>query len=297
MLYEDSIPRRNGNSNQENTAGFFEEKAAAVSYDIQRDIPLYIAKGAETMTTFSLKLTAAALMTLDHIGFYFPAAPVWFRWLGRGAYPLFLFCMVQGYAHTRSRKRFLLRLYLMSVFMTVLGLVLDARVPSENGYGNHNIFLPLFLTGFLISAVELYRRDRKRGGLLLGAAALVQVFYGLLPWLLPFTRGLSGDVLTGVAPNLAVNEYGFEFIALGMAMYFLRERREDLTAVYLIFCIYQFSAEALYGCFPVQWMMVLALPLMLRYDGGKGRGWKWFFYVYYPAHTCLLFLLSAALPS
>lgn len=247
------------------------------------------------MTIFSLKLTAAILMTLDHIGFYFPAAPAWLRWLGRGAYPLFLFCMAQGYAHTRSRKRYLLRLYLMSVFMTFLGLFLDAYIPSEGGYGNHNIFLPLFLTGVLISAAELYRRDRKQGGLLLGAAALVQVLYCLLPFLLPFTQNFSGDVLTGVVPNLAVNEYGFEFIALGMAMYFLRDRREALAAVYLIFCIYQFSAEALYGGFPVQWMMALALPLMLRYNGEKGRGWKWFFYLYYPAHTCLLFLLSAAL--
>ena len=247
------------------------------------------------MTTFTLKLTAAALMTLDHIGMYFPAAPAWFRWLGRGAYPLFLFCMVQGYAHTRSRKRYLLRLYLMSLFMTAWGLFLDARFPSEGGYGNHNIFVPLFLTGLLISAVELFQRDRRRGGLLLGALALVQVFYALLPNLLPFTRNLSGDVLTGVVPNLAVNEFGFEFIALGLALYFLRDRREALAAVYLIFCLWQFSAEALYGVFPVQWMMALALPLMLRYNGEKGRGWKWFFYAYYPAHTALLFLLTRRL--
>ncbi len=247
------------------------------------------------MTAFSLKLTAVVLMTLDHIGLYFPAAPVWFRWLGRGAYPLFLFCMVQGYAHTRSRRRYLLRLYLMSLFMTALGLFLDACFPSQNGYGNHNIFVPLFLTGILISAVELYQRDRRHGGLLLGALALSQVLYGFLPALLPFTRGLSGDVLTGLVPNLAVNEFGFEFVALGLALYFLRDRREALTAVYLIFCVYQFSAESLYGYFPVQWMMVLALPLMLRYNGEKGRGWKWFFYMYYPAHTCLLFLLAGAL--
>ena len=171
------------------------------------------------MTTFSLKLTAVVLMTLDHIGLYIPAAPAWLRWLGRGAYPLFLFCMVQGYGHTRSRKRYLLRLYLLSLFMTALGLFLNTRFLPEGGYGNHNIFLSLFLTGVLISAVELYQRDRKRGGLLLGAAALVQVLYGLLPFLLPFTRNFSGDVLTGVVPNLAVNEFGFEFIALGMALY------------------------------------------------------------------------------
>ena len=244
------------------------------------------------MNTFSLKLTALVLMTLDHVGAYFPQAPIWFRWLGRGAYPLFLFCMVQGYAHTRSRKRYLLRLYLMSLFMTGLTLFLDARFPTEQGYGYHNIFLPLLLTGLVISAVELCQRDRRRGAALLGAMALVQVFYQMLPGLVPAARNFSGDILTGLVPNLAVNEFGFEFVALGAAMYFLRRQREALAAVYLIFCLYQFSAESLGGFGATQWLMVFALPLMLRYNGEKGRGWKWFFYFYYPAHTSVLFFLA-----
>ena len=95
------------------------------------------------MSIFALKMTAAVLMVLDHIGFYFDGAPEWLRWLGRGAYPLFLFCMAQGYAHTRSRKRYLLRLYAMSLFMTVLGLALDTCFPTEMVYGNHNILVPL----------------------------------------------------------------------------------------------------------------------------------------------------------
>ena len=76
-----------------------------------------------------------------------------------------------------------------------------------------------------------------------------------------------------------------------MAMYFLRDRREALAAVYLIFCAWQFSAGMLEG-FAVQWLMVIVLPLMLRYNGERGRGWKWFFYMYYPAHTTLLFLAA-----
>ena len=75
-------------------------------------------------------------------------------------------------------------------------------------------------------------------------------------------------------------------------MYFLRRQREALAAVYLIFCLYQFSAESLGGSGATQWLMVFALPLMLRYNGEKGRGWKWFFYFYYPAHTSVLFFLA-----
>ena len=111
------------------------------------------------MNTFTLKMTALILMVLDHIGCYFDGAPVWLNWLGRLSYPLFLFCMVQGYRHTRSRKRYLLRLYLMSLFMTGFSYFLDSRFPTPNGYGNHNIFLPMLLTGVLISTIEWFGRE------------------------------------------------------------------------------------------------------------------------------------------
>lgn len=99
------------------------------------------------MNTFTLKMIALVLMVVDHIGLYFEGAPVWFGWLGRLSYPLFLFCMVWGYQYTRNRKKFLLRLYLASLFMMAFGYLIDTYFPTENGYGNHNIFLPMLLVG------------------------------------------------------------------------------------------------------------------------------------------------------
>lgn len=57
------------------------------------------------MSTFALKITALILMFLDHAGLYFEGAPMWFRWVGRASYPLFLFSMVWGYHYTRDRKK------------------------------------------------------------------------------------------------------------------------------------------------------------------------------------------------
>ena len=110
---------------------------------------------------------------------------------------------------------------------------------------------------------------------------------------MPELRRVSGDTLTGIFPNLALNEFGFEFVALGVAMYFLKEHPTRLAAVYLAFCVWQLSDELLHeGWPPVQCAMFLALPFMLAYNRRKGRGLKWFFYIFYPAHAFVLFYLA-----
>ena len=246
------------------------------------------------MNTFTLKVIALILMTLDHIGLYFPNLPFAFilRCLGRGAYPLFLFCMAWGYHYTKYRGRYLLRLYLMNLFMTILGLFIHTRLPAQIAFANHNIFLPLFFIGLFISILELVQTQRKKGFLLLGAVVLVQLLYYLIPAVFPSLRALSGDTLTGFIPNLALNEYGFEFIALGVAIYFVKEKKELLCVVYTLFCVYQLHTELLYYNFATQWLMIIALPLMLCYNQKKGPGMKYFFYFYYPAHAFLLFYLA-----
>ena len=246
------------------------------------------------MTTFRLKIIALVLMVFDHIGLYFEGTPAWFGWIGRISYPLFLFCVVWGYHYTKSRKKYLLRLYFMSVFMTVFTYVIDTNfvTASEIGYGNHNIFLPMFLVCVLISTIELFLKDRKKGYMALGIIFAVQLLYYILPSILPFVRNFSGDMRTGIIPNLAINEYGFLFIMLGIAMYFLKDKKDWLCVVYIVFCIGQFSLEILEYGWATQWFMIGALPLMLSYNNQKGPGLKYFFYLFYPAHTFLLFYFA-----
>lgn len=253
------------------------------------------------MSIFALKCIALYLMVLDHVGLYFESflpygLYLFLRILGRGSYPLFLFCMTQGYRHTRSRKRYLLRLYLASLFMTGFILFTDSVFPVDGfGYGYHNIFLSLFLTGLLISTIETFQKDRRKGLLMAGGIFALQLLYGIVPQLLPILKNYSGDTLTGIVPNLALSEYGPLFIILGISMYFLHDKRDLFTIVYLLFCILQFSDELWGGdCagIPTQCFMAFALPLMLRYNGEKGKSFKYFFYIFYPAHTFLLFYLA-----
>lgn len=243
------------------------------------------------MSSFTLKIIALILMFIDHIGVYFDT-PTFLRIIGRSSYPLFLFCMVWSYHYTRDRKKYLLRLYLFSIFMTVFSYTINARFPTEYGFGNHNIFLSMFIVGVLISTIELFIKDRKKGYIALGIITLVQIFYYIAPTFLPFIRNLSGDITTGIIPNISLNEYGFEFVALGVLMYFLKEKKEAFIAMYIIFCLQQFSSEMLMMGTAIQWMMIAALPLMLKYNNQKGPSMKYFFYIFYPAHTFALYYIS-----
>ena len=64
------------------------------------------------LTSTGLKTIALVLMVLDHIHYFFGFTgwiPDWFSMLGRLSAPLFLFCVVEGFTHTRSRKKYLLQ--------------------------------------------------------------------------------------------------------------------------------------------------------------------------------------------
>lgn len=62
------------------------------------------------LTNYPIKLLAAALMVVDHVGvIFFPQLPI-LRVIGRFSFPLFAWLLVQGEQHTRDMPRYLLRL-------------------------------------------------------------------------------------------------------------------------------------------------------------------------------------------
>lgn len=53
-------------------------------------------------------------MVMDHIHYFFGFTgwiPEWFSMVGRLGAPLFLFCLVEGFTHTRNRKRYFAKVH------------------------------------------------------------------------------------------------------------------------------------------------------------------------------------------
>lgn len=68
-----------------------------------------------SLNNYQIKLLAALLMVVDHVGLiFFPSTTLW-RLVGRISFPLFAWLLAQGAKHTRSFSRYLLRLLILGL--------------------------------------------------------------------------------------------------------------------------------------------------------------------------------------
>lgn len=202
------------------------------------------------MNIFTIKIIALILMIIDHIGEFFPDSPIWFRWLGRLAAPLFVYALAVGFHHTRNRKKYLLRLYLANVgmvffnqIMHILQRKLDYVVYEPT---NHNIFTTLFCAGVLICIWE-NRKEKKKfltyigmyifwQAMLIKLAILVETYDYLWYGNAGLETVLRTDYIFPLLGGIWDVEGGVFFIALGVCLYCAVEDRWKLTLYYILFC-------------------------------------------------------------
>ena len=107
-------------------------------------------------------------------------------------------------------------------------------------------------------------------------------------------------LINALLPNLVFCEGSLDVVILGLLLYFTRKNRRWLSVGYLFYCGLQLFSS-LTGALEVgnwswlwlrayQWMMAGSLPLMLCYNGERGRGGGKFFYLFLILKQCLSIL-------
>lgn len=260
------------------------------------------------LTGFQLKTLALIFMTFDHIAYMFSGiiqVPIWFHIIGRLSAPLFLFMVSEGMWHTRSRIKYMLRLYIASVCMSLLNQVANSYFPHPEGAMIiNNIFATMFLITFFIYFGEKMIGAFKEKNYTKGILSLVLI---LLPFVLSIAIVMTMTSLPLLVLRLVMNfiplpllvEGGILWIVLGVGFYLFRSNKKKIGVFYIIFCIIvfslttgmDFSFENLF-LINVQWLMILSLPLLMLYNGQKGKDLRNFFYIYYPAHLYILLGLA-----
>ena len=232
------------------------------------------------LTAAVLHIIAMTLMLMDHLWATLLPAREWLTCAGRVAFPIFAFMAVEGYFHTRSFKKYILRMLLFAVL---------SEIPFDLMYGGtcfypvHQNVLWTFLLGLL--GVWLMEQVRKKG----------KTWMYLLVCVLVVPAGLVLGTLC------MVDYYGVGVLTV-FVFYFLHGRKwwyflGQLAALYWL------NVELLGGLmYPVQLfgmefelcqqgLALLALIPIWLYRGRQGyhsKPFQYLCYAFYPVHMLLL---------
>lgn len=209
----------------------------------------------QCLDSFQLKCIAIVSMALDHTGAVLYPSQIWLRCLGRIAFPIFCFLIVEGFFHTHDVRRYMGRLGVFALISEIPYDLAFRGVPLECAH--QNVFFTLLIG---IGMMVLLERNREW--------PVKAVILLLAMWLAVLIR----------------SDYNFRGILLIFVFYIFHESRWlAVTAGGLWNFLYQGVIQK-YGVLSV-------LPLAL-YNGERGRKMKYFFYIFYPAHLLLLYGIS-----
>lgn len=228
--------------------------------------------GGMPLSGTTLKWIAVISMLIDHTAevlINHNAAltdPIWaqiyvlMRGIGRIAFPIYAFLLVEGFLHTRDVKKYLVR---MLTFAVVSEIPFDLAVFHTPFYwGYQNVFFALFL-GLLALAGE--NVVHQSSGMFAGAGLWKQAFVLIL------------CVGTAQLINCDYGAFGVFFIIL---LYMTRYDKKTQTVLGAISLIWELPG-------------ILAFIPIRLYNGTRGRcGNRYFFYAFYPAHLLALWVVG-----
>lgn len=264
-----------------------------------------------------LKTIALVSMLMDHIAYIFGYTgriPWWFGVAGRLAAPLFLFCLVEGFTHTRNRKKYFGKILaiaapmgLLLFFMRFAGILV-----RPDGFYPQNAMLSSFLLLILCFQAFDWIGTGKFKKMLAGLAVLVGLFLwpfvlGIVSMAGPVSANIAGMLGYTVLPVLNISgDVTLPVLLAGIVLYVTRKsRRMQVAALVLVEFLWHFvlvyltmrtqPGFELSQMFTIyyEWMgAVFAAPLLLCYNEKRGAGYGRFFYAFYPAHIYILYGLS-----
>ncbi|MEZ3433868.1 MAG: conjugal transfer protein TraX [Lachnospiraceae bacterium] len=204
------------------------------------------------LNSFQLKWIAIITMLIDHVGAVLFPYEIGLRIIGRIAFPIFCFLIVEGFSHTRNVRRYMARLGIFAVLSEVpYDLAFHGKLIDTTG---QNVFFTLLLGVLLMYLME------KTPNIFIKALEIFLIF---------------------CTAELLETDYSGRGVLLILIYYVFRRWKE----------IYVCAGAAwnfLYGWGMVQNFGVFSAPFIALYNGERGPKIKYFFYVFYPAHLLIL---------
>lgn len=242
----------------------------------------------------ALKLLALVTMFIDHAGagiiesFFLGKLPFdsrafqicvtadeIMRTVGRLAFPIYCYLLVQGFLHTRSAARYALRLLCFALLSEIpFDLLLFGRIT----FGHQNVFWTLLIG--LLTLMGLNWAEKRQNLCLSIGSGLVFIAAGMA------AAGLMGT------------DYDYKGVVLIAALYLLRGNRKNQCIFAPLLFLASFlldvplglrSGASVSASLSIEFFCIFSF-FFLYADNGKRymKKGKYFFYFFYPGHMLLL---------
>ncbi|MBE5963262.1 MAG: conjugal transfer protein TraX [Lachnospiraceae bacterium] len=184
------------------------------------------------------------------------------RYIGRLGFPIFCFLLVEGFMHTHSKAKYAMRLGLFALISEIpFDLAFNGKVLE---FGYQNVFFTLLIGLLVMIGIDWITKQESIPKWLHIVISLVMIVAGM--WLANFLK----------------TDYSAIGIVCIMVLFLLRNHR---------------TAQVLAGAVSFAWELTAPaafVPIAL-YNGTRGIKLKYFFYIFYPAHLLILYLISCAM--
>lgn len=217
------------------------------------------------MNNFVLKLIAITSMMIDHYGAIFAPDVEIYRYIGRLAFPIFCFLLIEGFIHTKDIKKYGQRLF---VFAFISEIPFDLAFYGELGFKHQNIFFTLFIGLVMMHFLEKSKSNWDKVSIV--SMAMIAAF-------------------------IFVVDYNIVGIIYILAFYLTKDmfRVKRIPLLVLVLSI----VHLVFGGFTniTQHFALVSLPILFFYNGELGPANSWakrFFYMFYPLHLGLFALIQ-----
>lgn len=213
-----------------------------------------------------LKLIAMCAMTIDHVGAVLLPQYQIFRIIGRLAFPIYCFLLVEGFYHTSNWKKYMCRLFFFAILSE---LPFDLAFYGTVCYmGHQNVFFTLFFGLVLIQALSSISGDIQNAA----KFGTILKEYGML-------------ILISLVVELTHMDYGAFGIFIISIFYVFRKNFVVLAVIQVVLSVMMGGIQCFAG--------IALLPLYLYDERKRGnKKLKYLFYGYYPVHLLILFIIA-----
>lgn len=250
----------------------------------------------------AVKYILIAVMTLDHISGYLGAEhPLYlpFRFISRLTGPTMCYFLVEGYYHTKDLKKYALRLFIFALISSVPYSLVEFNDPAFVRLVQGNVVAERFLYLPNINKTLVFNRT----------SVIFTLFLCLMTVIIWDRTKLS--IWLKIIITLFVcwislfSDWWFMNVLYCLSFYFLRDKKILKWISYaLISCLYIFNIyinanpfgpilDPKFYLYRVGNLMVIPF-LTLLYNGKHGNKTlfnKWLFYIYYPVHFVVIYLI------